>query len=65
MIFSFKVEVKGDGIEDLANIASNIEAQWPELRDEKLRRIVYYPTDLGFEISKNFSDYLKKPGRAA
>jgi predicted transcriptional regulator len=26
---------------------------------------VYYPTDLGFEISKNFSDYLKKPGRAA
>jgi predicted transcriptional regulator len=26
---------------------------------------VYYPTDLGFEVSKNFSDYLKKPGRAA
>ncbi len=26
---------------------------------------VYYPTDLGLEVSKNFSDYLKKPGRAA
>jgi predicted transcriptional regulator len=26
---------------------------------------VYYPTDLGMEVSKNFSDYLKKPGRAA
>jgi len=26
---------------------------------------VYYPTDLGLEVSKNFSDYLKKPGRAS
>ncbi len=26
---------------------------------------VYYPTDLGMEVSKNFSDYLKKPGRAS
>jgi predicted transcriptional regulator len=26
---------------------------------------VYYPTDMGIEISKNFSDYLKKSGRAA
>jgi len=26
---------------------------------------VYYPTDLGTEVSKNFSNYLKKPGRAS
>ena len=26
---------------------------------------VYYPTDIGIEVSNNFSDYLKKPGRAA
>lgn len=26
---------------------------------------VYYPTDLGTEVSKNFSDHLKKPGRAS
>ena len=26
---------------------------------------VYYPTDLGTEVINNFSDYLKKPGRAA
>lgn len=26
---------------------------------------VYYPTDMGIEVSNNFSDYLKKPGRAA
>ena len=26
---------------------------------------VYYPTDLGTEVTNNFSDYLKKPGRAA
>ena len=26
---------------------------------------VYYPTDIGIEASNNFSDYLKKPGRAA
>jgi predicted transcriptional regulator len=26
---------------------------------------VYYPTDLGTEVSKNFSVYLKKPGRAS
>ena len=26
---------------------------------------VYYPTDLGTEVSKNFSVYFKKPGRAS
>jgi predicted transcriptional regulator len=26
---------------------------------------VYYPTDIGIEACNNFSDYLKKPGRAA
>jgi predicted transcriptional regulator len=26
---------------------------------------VYYPTDMGSEVSKNFSDYIRKPGRAS
>jgi predicted transcriptional regulator len=26
---------------------------------------VYYPTDLGAEVSNNFSNYLRKPGRAS
>jgi predicted transcriptional regulator len=26
---------------------------------------VYYPTDLGLEVAKSFSDIIKKPGRAA
>ena len=26
---------------------------------------VYYPTDIGIQSIRNFSDHLKKPGRAA